>query len=142
MSDFKVLWFEDNLQDFDKVISKLESHCGRQDRLFLFDHYDHYPDDFDVMLFDGRFSLAFIDLNLNNGQKGIQIVEILRSRGAYIDILLYSNNPLELIQLTEGDNYVEGIFRHATLEEIGEKMQEVIDQVIYKENMCLTRFGH
>jgi len=142
MSNFKVLWFEDNLHDFGKVISKLESHCVLQSRLFLYDHYDYYPNDFDVMLFDGRYSLAFIDLNLNNGQKGIQIVETLRSKGAYIDILLYSNNPLELFQLTEGSNYLEGIFRHATLEGIGEKMQEVIDQIIYKENMCLARFGH
>lgn len=57
-----------------------------------------------------------------------------------IDILLYSNNPTELIHLTEGRNFVEGIFRHATYKGLSEKMCDVMDQVIYKEIMSTKRY--
>lgn len=139
MQEFKILWFEDNLNDFDDIIPKIESHCLAHSRLFLFDHFEKYPQNFGVRLFDGEHSIAFIDLNLQNGQKGIEIIKILRENGAFIDVLLYSNNPGELIKLTEGKNYVEGVFRHATLTGIEEKMKEVIDQVLYKEMMAVSR---
>ena len=139
MKSFNILWFEDNIQDFDEIIPELEAHCSSHGMLFLHDHYKAYPTDFDVKLFEGKYSLCFIDLNLQKGQKGIEIIEILRKYGAFIDVLLYSNNPGELIKLTEGKNYVEGVFRHATLNGISGKMQDVIDQVIYKEMMALER---
>lgn len=92
MEDFKVLWFEDNFNDFEKIIKDIENHCLMSHRKFSFDHFDRYPEDFDVKMFEGIYSLALIDLNLENGQKGVQIIETLRTNGAYIDVLLYSNN--------------------------------------------------
>ncbi|HVS92007.1 MAG TPA: hypothetical protein VHE59_08260 [Mucilaginibacter sp.] len=140
MQEFNVLWFEDNFKDFDDTIDLLQSHSSKNNRLFKFDQYDHYPVDFDVKLFDGHYSLALIDLNLQNGQKGIEIIKTIRKHGAYIDILLYSNNPTELVQLTEGRNFVEGIFRHATYKGLSQKMCDVVDQVIYKEVMATNRY--
>lgn len=139
MKKLRVLWFEDNFNSFTKILPNLIAHTKINQRIFEHVPHGRYPDDFDIMLYDGEFSLAFIDLNLKNGQKGIEIVKILRERGAYIDTLLYSNNPHELIQLTEGENYIEGIFRHATLTGIEQKMKDVIDQVIYKETMTIHR---
>lgn len=137
---FKVLWFEDNLQNFNKIIPNLELHLTKfHDKIFDYDHYDYYPKDFDVKLFEGIYSLALVDLNLGNGQKGVEIIDTLRKNGAFIDILLYSNNPMELIELTEGPNYVEGVFRHATMTGIEEKIKSVIDQVLYKELMTIIR---
>ena len=139
MQKFNVLWFEDNIKDFKEVVPILDAHCKKIHRSLLVDHHKHYPDDFDVKLFEGKYSLAFIDLNLQNGQKGTKIINTLREYGAFIDILLYSNNPGQLIELTEGKNYVEGVFRHATLKGIEEKMKNVIDQVNYKEIMVIKR---
>lgn len=102
MKSFKVLWFEDKIQNFDKIIPKIESHVKENRHSIIFKHCDHYPDDFDVILFEGEYSVIFIDLNLKNGQKGIQIIETLRKRGAFIDVLLYSNNAAELISVDSG----------------------------------------
>ena len=140
MKEFRVLWFEDNIKSFDKIISNVENHVSKHGHLFMYDHYDYYTKDFDVTLFEGIYSLAFIDLNLKNGQKGIDIIDILREKGAFIDMLLYSNNATELIKLTEGGNYVENVFRHATMTGIEDKIKSVIDQVIYKEMMVIKRF--
>lgn len=140
MEKFNVLWFEDNIKDFNDEIPYIQQHCSMINRVFEYDHFDHYPDDFNVMLFDGRYSLVLIDLNLKNGQKGSQIIKILREYGAFMDVLLYSNNPGELINLTEGKNYVEGIYRHATLREIEKKICDVIDQINYKEIMTIDRY--
>ena len=139
MKQFKVLWFEDAIKSFDKIIPKLREHVKMNQQDLMFDHYERYPTDFDIALFEGNYSLLFVDLNLNNGQKGIEVISIIKQHGAFIDTLLYSNNPDELITLTEGENYLEGIFRHATMTGILEKMQDVIDQVIYKENMTIKR---
>jgi len=137
---FNLLWFEDNLKNFDKIIPNIDAHLKEfHDRELDYDDHDHYPADFDVKLFEGKYSLALVDLNLSNGQKGVEIIEVLRENGAFIDILLYSNNPLELIELTEGANYVEGVFRHATMTGIEQKIKDVIDQVLYKEMMVLER---
>ncbi|MEZ4794238.1 MAG: hypothetical protein R2773_01970 [Flavobacteriaceae bacterium] len=140
MKKFKILWFEDNIQNFKKIIPNLESHLDKfYQKKLEYDYFDHYPKDFDIKLFEGIYSLALIDLNLNNGQKGIEVISIIRSNGAYIDTLLYSNNPKELIVLTEGENYLEGVFRHATMHGIQEKIIDVIDQVLYKEMMAIMR---
>lgn len=136
----KVLWFEDNIDDLEDIIESIKKHVSKFHSMdFTFDHFESYPDDFDVKMFEGKYTAAFIDLNLNNGQKGVDIVKILREKGAFIDILLYSNNPLELIKLTEGDNYIEGVFRFATLQGIDKKITQVLDQVLYKELMTLER---
>lgn len=139
MQKFNVLWYEDNIDHFDKIIETLNQHLHSHSRLFLFDHYDYYPDNLIESLFIGKYSLLFVDLNLKNGQKGTKVIEILRDYGAYVDILLYSNNPEQLLKLTEGKNYVEGVFRHAGLKGIDKKMCEVIDQVMYKEQMAIDR---
>jgi hypothetical protein len=139
MQEFKVLWFEDNIRDFEDIIPKLEDHCKKLNRQFCYDHFDYYPPDFDVKLFEGKYSIAFIDLNLKNGQKGIEIVNILREKGTFLEVLLYSNLPQELIRMTEGENYVEGVFRHATIKDIGKKMIEVIEIVNYREIMTIER---
>jgi hypothetical protein len=142
MMNFSLLWFEDNIKNFSKIIPELEKHCLLIDRELSYKVYDYYPEDFDVQMFEGAFSLAFIDLNLRNGQKGVQIIEMLREKGTFMDILLYSNNPSELETLTEGDNYVEGVFRHATMNGIEQKMKDIIDQCNYKEIMTLRRHGY
>jgi hypothetical protein len=139
MKKFKLLWFEDNIQNFDRIIPKLVEHAKMNNHVLDYDHFVNYPNNFDVQLFEGVYSLVFVDLNLSNGQKGIDVIEILKTNGAFIDTLLYSNNAEELIQLTEGENYVEGIFRHATMNGILDKMNNVIDQVIYKETMVIVR---
>lgn len=139
MKPFNVIWFEDNLKSFDRIIPQLRNHAKMNNHEFVPDTFDHYPNDFDIKLFEGKYSIAFIDLNLNNGQKGIEIINVLRNKGAFIDVLLYSNNAAELKDLTEGKNYVEGIFRHATLDGIEQKMKDVFDQVIYKETMTIDR---
>ena len=139
MKKFKLLWFEDNIKNFDRIIPRLMEHVKMNNHALEYDHYVNYPEDFDIILYEGVYSIVFVDLNLSNGQKGIEVINILKERGAYIDVLLYSNNPDELIQLTEGTNYVEGVFRHATMEGILEKMKNVIDQVIYKETMTIKR---
>lgn len=142
MVPFKILWFEDNSNDFTDIINEIKIHVQKIGRNLEYDLHDHYPEDFDVKMFEGDYCVAFIDLNLNNGQKGIEIINILRDKGTFMDILLYSNNPLELEKLTEGENYVEGVFRHATMNGITDKMKEVIDQVNYKEIMVLKRNGY
>ena len=142
MNQFKVLWFEDNVKNFDKIIPQLKAHALMLDRAFEYDVYDHYPKDFQEKMFIGDYSVAFIDLNLNNGQKGTEIISTLVAHGSYMDVLLYSNNPAELEELTEGYNYVEGVFRHATMEGIEGKMKDVIEIVNYKEIMVLKRHGY
>jgi hypothetical protein len=141
MSTFKILWFEDSIENFDKIIVSLKAHAAVLNRDFDYDHFDSYPLDFDVKMFNGDHSVAFIDLNLKNGQKGTEIIDTLVAKGTFMDILLYSNNPIELEQLTEGVNYVEGVFRHATMEGIESKMIEMMDIVNYKEIMVLKRYG-
>jgi len=137
---FNLLWFEDNIKNFEKIIPSVAKHLKDfHESELKYDNYDHYPDDFDVKLFEGKYSLALIDLNLSNGQKGVEVISVLREKGAFIDTLLYSNNPKELIELTEGANYVEGVFRHATMVGVEQKIKDVIAQVLYKELMVLER---
>ncbi len=137
---FNLLWFEDNIKNFEKIIPEVNKHLLKFHEIELhYDNFDHYPADFDVKLFEGKYSLALIDLNLSNGQKGVEVIDVLRKKGAFIDTLLYSNNPKELIELTEGINYVEGVFRHATMVGVEQKIKDVIDQVLYKEMMVLER---
>lgn len=137
---FNLLWFEDNTPNFDRIIPSIKKHLKEfYNRELDYDNFDHYPADFDVKLFEGKYSLALIDLNLSNGQKGVEVIDVLRKKGAFIDTLLYSNNPKELIELTEGVNYVEGVFRHATMVGIEQKIKDVIDQVLYKEMMVIER---
>lgn len=139
MEKINLLWFEDKMSSFDRILPKLKTHMLKYEKELVIEDFDHYPDDFDVKMFEGKYSLAFIDLNLNNGQKGVDIINTIRNNGAFIDILLYSNNAEELIFLTEGKNYVEGVFRHATLVGIEKKMIEVLDQIMYKEIMVIHR---
>lgn len=139
-NEIHILWFEDNIQDFAEIKEALIGHVLKfHDKLLLFDEYDHYPEDFDVKLFEGKYSLLFVDLNLNNGQKGTMIIDTLRNNGTFIDTLLYSNNATELMQLTEAPNYVEGVFRHSTMRGIEDKMKSIIDQILYKELMVIER---
>ena len=77
MQHFRILWFEDNIHDFDEIVKEIELHCSHHKKLFLYDHYTQYPHDFNVKMFDGKYSMAFIDLNLEEGQKGIEIIDIL-----------------------------------------------------------------
>jgi len=142
MIPFTILWFEDNIKDFKSIIPALEKHALTLNRHLEFEFHDNYPADFNVKVFNGNYSVAFIDLNLKNGQKGVEIINVLREYGTFLDVLLYSNNPAELESLTEGQNYVEGVFRHATLEGIEQKMKDIIDQINYKEIMVLKRYGH
>lgn len=141
MQELKILWCEDNFSDFDKIIPILEEHLAKYyKRKLIIKHYEKYPEELTEALFDGQFSLMFIDLNLKAGQKGTAVIEIIRKNGAYVDILLYSNNPTDLIKLTEGKNYVEGVFRYSGMKEISEKMKDVIDQVLYKEMWVEERY--
>lgn len=141
MQELKILWCEDNFSDFDKIIPILEEHLAKNyKRKLVIVHYEKYPDDLTANLFDGQFSLMFIDLNLKAGQKGTDVIEIIRRNGAYVDILLYSNNPTDLIKLTEGKNHVEGVFRYSGIKGIENKMKDVFDQVLYKEMWVEERY--
>jgi len=139
MQNFKVLWCEDNIDDLKKEIDSIINHCKVQKRTFKYDHYEYYPEELTGELFTGQYSLMLIDLNLKNGQKGTEVIEIIRDYGAYVDVLLYSNNPRELYKIIQEENYVEGVFIHAGLKGIGQKIKDVIDQVLYKENMVIHR---
>ncbi|WP_428235409.1 hypothetical protein [Gracilimonas sp.] len=139
MQLFKTFWCEDNIGDFKKEIKLIKNHCKRHQRAFEFDHYDFYPEELTEELFTGQYSLMLIDLNLKNEQKGTEVIEIIRNYGAYVDVLLYSNNPKELYKVTQEENYVEGVFIHAGLKGLGQKIRDVIDQIMYKENMAIHR---
>ncbi|HEY3372385.1 MAG TPA: hypothetical protein VGK10_16135 [Prolixibacteraceae bacterium] len=139
MQEFRILWFEDNLKDFDDVIAAIQSHLNIHTRKLQIEHYEYYPEDFDVKLFEPQYCLLLVDLNLKNEQKGVNIIKTLQEKGVYIDTLLYSNNPKELILLTEGKNYINGIHRHATLGSIDEKINSLIDINLYKEYMAYER---
>jgi len=139
MQPFKVIWFEDDHQNVDDISPQLEKHLTVHSRLLELQWRDQYSSDFDITMFEGNCSLAIIDLNLKDNDKGTDLIRIIREHGAFIEILLYSNNPKELIELTESKNYIEGIYRHATLTGLEQKIKDVIDLSLYREMMAIER---
>ncbi len=139
MQPFKIVWFEDDNQNVEDIKPALIERLKAYSRALEVEWHDKYTSDFDIKMFDGECCLALIDLNLSNGDLGTELIHLIRKNGAYIEILLYSNNPEQLIELTEGKNYIEGIYRHATLTGLQNKILDVIDIALYRETMSHER---
>ena len=139
MQPFRIIWFEDDQQTVDDIRPEIIKHLKIYERLLDLDWKDKYSKNFDVTMFEGDCCLVIIDLNLNEGDKGTDLINLIRKNGAYVEILLYSNNPEQLIELTEGKNYIEGIYRHATISGLEKRIKEIIDIALYREIMIHER---
>lgn len=139
MQPFKIIWFEDDQQTVEDIRPEVIKHLKIYERLLDLEWKDKYSKNFDVTMFEGNCCLVIVDLNLNEGDMGTDLINLIRRNGAYVEILLYSNNPEQLIELTEGKNYIEGIYRHATISGLENRIKEVIDIALYREIMVQER---
>ena len=139
MQPFRIMWFEDDKQTVDDIAPSIEGHLKIHGRKLDLQWKDKYSKDFDVTMFEGECCLVIVDLNLNEGDKGTDLIGLIRKNGAFVEILLYSNNPDELRDHTEGKNYIEGIYRHATLTGLENRIKEIIDIALYREMMVFER---
>ncbi len=110
-NEFKVLWFDDNLEWYTEALEDLKD--------FIFSSYglkltsDNYKgDDFDITLLkDSTYDLALVDYDLGMGILGSKIIEMIRKNDAYVDILFYSSHYMRLREeMNRTDPPMQGVY--------------------------------
>jgi hypothetical protein len=142
LQKYKILWFEDNKENVglfeDDINIYLKDIHKREMEI---KHLATYTDEMFDHIMDYEYNLIISDLNLLEDDKnGRVLIDLLRSHNIFTDVLLYSNYPNQLRDLTEGINYIDGIFRHATLKGLDEKIKDVIMYTLCREIYLLNRF--
>jgi len=96
--DYKILWFEDVESSFNakkRLVKRVVEKLG-----FIFPDPQNEVDARNIDLIDfGVYDLIIADLNLANGAKGSSILESIRDKGVYTEVVFYSS---------EGEDYVRG----------------------------------
>ncbi len=140
MQTFKILWFDDVEENIQIHKKKLEDYCKTHDRQLVIDHKHTYDDELLYNIMDYEYSLIVSDLNLLGSEKmGNEILQLLKNKDIFTETLLYSNNSKLLIEKTEGENFIDGLHRHANLKGLLEKVQDMIQMCICKESYYKNR---
>ncbi|WP_199140903.1 hypothetical protein [Pedobacter sp. ASV12] len=96
--DYKILWFEDVESSFNakkRLVKRVVEKLG-----FIFPEPQNEVDATSIDTIDfGVYDLIIADLNLANGAKGSAILESIRDKGVYTEVVFYSS---------EGEDYVRG----------------------------------
>lgn len=133
--DYKILWIDDhedffrNHEDFIKehleekgFEAQIIKHKSLQDYL---EHDDNKGEQI-------KYDLFLVDLNLDNGHTGNEIIEKIRSNKVLTDIIFYSTNLAD-VRRSVNDNNIEGVFvTSRNQNDFEEKVTDVIDVTIKK----------
>lgn len=140
MQTFKILWFDDVEENVEIHKKKLEDYCKSHNRSLVIDHKYTYDDEILNHIMDYEYSLIVSDLNLLGSEKmGNEILQLLKEKSVFAETLLYSNNSKLLIEKTEGDNFIDGLHRHANLKGLLVKIQGMIQMCLCKESYYKNR---
>lgn len=100
--DYKILWFEDIQSSFNakkRLVKRVVEDLG-----FVFPEPRNEINDDNLGTIDFKiYDLIIADLNLANGEKGSTILNTIREKGIYTEVVFYSS---------QGENYVRNELRN------------------------------
>lgn len=118
---YNILFVDDTKDFIDATKPNIENNMAKMSVAVLFDQYSSYNDFLsgyvDVLSNEDfvKYDLVLVDYNLESGDiTGINVINSIRSKDVYADIIFYSSNYNEMknrIKKEFGDgNFLEGIY--------------------------------
>jgi CheY-like chemotaxis protein len=133
--DYKILWIDDRDDFFKNHEDFIKEHIedkGFDAYIVKHKSLQEYLDKDNSKTEQVKYDLFLIDLNLDNGNTGDEIIEKIRSNRVLTDIVFYSTNLADVRQ-SICDNKIEGVFvTSRNQDDFEEKVTDVIDVTIKK----------
>jgi hypothetical protein len=133
--DYKILWIDDHEDFFRNHEDFIKEHIeekGFEAQIIKHKSLQDYLEHDDNKVEQIKYDLFLVDLNLDNGHTGNEIIEKIRSNKVLTDIIFYSTNLAD-VRRSVNDNNIEGVFvTSRNQNDFEEKVTDVIDVTIKK----------
>lgn len=133
--DYKILWIDDHEDFFRNHEDFIKEHLeekGFEAQIIKHKSLHDYLEHDDNKAEQIKYDLFLVDLNLDNGHTGNEIIEKIRSNKVLTDIIFYSTNLAD-VRRSVNDNNIEGVFvTSRNQDDFEEKVTDVIDVTIKK----------
>jgi len=133
--DYKILWIDDHEDFFRNHEDFIKEHIeekGFEAQIIKHKSLQDYLENDDNKVEQIKYDLFLVDLNLDNGHTGNEIIEKIRSNKVLTDIIFYSTNLAD-VRRSVNDNNIEGVFvTSRNQNDFEEKVTDVIDVTIKK----------
>lgn len=133
--DYKILWIDDHEDFFRNHEDFIKEHIeekGFEAQIIKHKSLQDYLEHDDNKVEQVKYDLFLVDLNLDNGHTGNEIIEKIRSNKVLTDIIFYSTNLAD-VRRSVNDNNIEGVFvTSRNQNDFEEKVTDVIDVTIKK----------
>jgi len=133
--DYKILWIDDHEDFFRNHEDFIKEHIeekGFEAQIIKHKSLQDYLEHDNNKIEQIKYDLFLVDLNLDNGHTGNEIIEKIRSNKVLTDIIFYSTNLAD-VRRSVNDNNIEGVFvTSRNQNDFEEKVTDVIDVTIKK----------
>ncbi len=133
--DYKILWIDDRDDFFKNHEEYIKDHIedkGFEANIVKHKSLAEYLEKDTNPEYQKKYDLFLIDLNLDNGNKGDNIINQIRSNNVLTDIVFYSTN-LQDVRKSISENNIEGIFTTSrNKDDFEQKVTDLIDVTIKK----------
>lgn len=128
--DFKILWIDDEPSWVDSIISEVEEFISAR---AFFPVIERHEDGSKICEFIDRadIELIIIDFNLEENETGAHLVDQIRRKGNFVEILFYSQDPTAVAaEFQKQNEYVHCVTR----EDVKEEIFQLIEFSVYKHS--------
>jgi len=133
--DYKILWIDDREDFFKNHEDFIKEHIedkGFDAQIIKHKSLQEYLENDNEKIEQVKYDLFLIDLNLDNGNTGDEIIEKIRANKVLTDVIFYSTNLAD-VRKSICDNNIEGVFvTSRNQDDFEEKVTDVIDVTIKK----------
>jgi len=133
--DYKILWIDDREEFFTNHQDYLNEYLedkGFEADIVTYKSYSEFEDNEGDITHQKKYDLFLIDLNLDHGRTGDEIITKIRTNRILTDIIFYSTS-LSDVRTKVNDNNIEGVFvTSRNQDDFEEKVTDVIDVTIKK----------
>lgn len=138
--EFNILWFEDTEEWYHAIKEDIESYLKKKNFITSFLRYENSEQLFKMETF-GVYDLIFVDLKLDRGTKGTDVIKEIRRRDVLSDVLFYSSDGIDRIKNEQGTEWLEGVYFSPREENLFlEKAKQLIDKAVRRmEDVLSTR---
>jgi len=130
--NYYILWVEDDNSWFDTTSELFEDTIKEHGFYPIIERKRTLDEVVEELIGDGlkRYDIFLIDFNLRNSKDGDSIIDFLRDKNIYTDIIFYSSDKQTIIDSIK-EHLFEGVY-HSDRKEIEEKFEKVFLTTIKK----------
>ena len=127
---YRILWFEDNREVLDDNLDEINEYF---EELGFNLELNHQEDGQNLeLVLENDYDLILSDMNLGEGETGKKIIDQIRSRNIYTEVLFYSGNEAGINKILEEEKWIERISFCVGMEYLLGKILQVISLTLKK----------